>query len=437
MLMQNKVNITIIPKLAPLLTSSKQMRVRAAYGGRGSGKTRSFALMSAIRGLLLGSRGIKGTILCARQFQKSLAESSLEEVKRAIETYPFLQDYYEIGENYIKSEDGNIKYKFVGLARNLSSIKSMGRLLLVWVDEAEPVTEEAWRTLVPTLRDERHDWSTELWVTWNPLRVNAAVEKRFRKEAIKVNWQDNPWFPAILDEARKKDLNERPEYYDHIWEGEYLRAAEGAYYSKQLAQASTQGRIGFCAADPLLPIKAFWDIGGTGASSDATAIWIAQFIGHEIRVLSYYEAQGQALSEHIGWLRNNGYSNALMVLPHDGKTKDRVYDASFESALRSAGFNVEVISNQGVGAVAMRIEAVRRLFPMMWFNKATTSAGLEALAWYHEKRDEARSIGLGANHDWSSHGADAFGLMAIAYEQPKKPRNNSYEYIANNSWMAG
>jgi phage terminase large subunit len=57
----------------------------------------------------------------------------------------------------------------------------------------------------------------------------------------------------------------------------------------------------------------------------------------------------------------------------------------------------------------------------MWFNEATTEAGRAALGWYHEKRDEERGIGLGPEHDWASHGADAFGLMCVAYEEPKKP----------------
>jgi phage terminase large subunit len=68
----------------------------------------------------------------------------------------------------------------------------------------------------------------------------------------------------------------------------------------------------------------------------------------------------------------------------------------------------------------MRIEAARRLFPSIWFNKDTTEPGRDALGWYHEKKsDDERNVGLGPNHDWSSHGADAFGLMCVAYEMPQ------------------
>ena len=69
-----------------------------------------------------------------------------------------------------------------------------------------------------------------------------------------------------------------------------------------------------------------------------------------------------------------------------------------------------------------RIEAARRLFPSIRFNEATTQPGIDALGWYHEKRDEARNVGLGPEHDWASHGADAFGLMCVAYEEPRAKR---------------
>ncbi|WP_273773212.1 phage terminase large subunit [Brucella intermedia] len=415
--------IELPPKLIPVF--SGEADVRAAWGGRGSGKTRSFAKMAAVKGYQYGKQGISGIILCARQFMNSLADSSLEEIKRAIEDEPFLLDYYEIGEKYIKSKDGRISFAFAGLDRNIASIKSKGRLLLCWVDEAEPVTDEAWRTLIPTLREEGDDWNAELWVTWNPLRKDAPVEKRFRKTESKrvkgteINWRDNPKFPAKLERDRLSDLAERPEQYPHVWDGAYATVIDGAYFAKHLTDAKNEGRISKVAKDPLLTIRAYWDIGGTGAKADNTVIWIVQFIGREIRVLDHYEAQGQPLAVHVQWLRDNGYGKALCVLPHDGSTKDKVHDVSFESALQDAGFETDVIPNQGAGAAKMRIEAVRRLFPSIWFNEATTEGGRDALGWYHEKKDEQRGIGLGPDHDWSSHSADAFGLMAVHYEQPK------------------
>lgn len=423
------VQIKLPEKLVPVFEGEAD--VRGSHGGRGSAKTRSFALMTAVRAHMWDREGRQGIILCARQFMNSLADSSLEEIKAAIRETEWLLPHFDIGETYIRTKSGRINYSFVGLSRNLNSIKSKFRILLAWIDEAEPVTEEAWVKLIPTLREE----DSELWLTWNPERKNSATNQRFRHandnddrvKIVEMNWRDNPWFPDILDRVRLKDLEQRPDQYPHIWEGEYLTVVEGAYYAKALTQARTDGRVGHVAADPLMTLRAVWDIGGTGAKADATAIWIVQYIGKEIRFCDYYEAVGQPLATHIQWLRSKGYDNALCILPHDGAAHEKVYQTTYEGALRQAGFTVEVISNQGAGAAMQRVEAARRLFPQMWFDSERCAGGLDAIGWYHEKKDEERGIGLGPNHDWSSHGADAFGLAAVAYREPKKAAPISYK----------
>jgi phage terminase large subunit len=418
--------IKLPKKLIPVFDGPAD--VRYAHGGRGSGKTRSFAKLAAVRGYMYGKQGISGMLLCARQFMNSLEDSSLEECKRAIEDEPFLRAYYDIGEKYIKSKDGRIWFAFAGLDRNIASIKSKGRILLCWVDEAEPVTDEAWSTLIPTLREEGEDWNAELWVTWNPKRKNAPVERRFRNsknpriKGVQINWRDNPKFPRKLERDRQDDLENRPEQYAHIWDGDYVTTLEGAYFAKHLAKAKDDGRIGFFPADPLMTIRLFCDIGGTGAKADAFAIWAMQFIGREIRVVNYYEAVGQPLDAHLAWCRTQGYTadRAQFTLPHDGDTQEKVYDVSYASALRKAGYTVTVIPNQGKGAAMARIERARVLFPQVRFNEETTEPGRAALGWYHEKRDQERGIGLGPNHDWSSHGSDAFGLAMVAWEEPRE-----------------
>ena len=422
------VQIELPEKLIPVFEGEAD--VRGARGGRGSAKTRSFAKMIAVRGYMYGKQGITGQLVCGRQFMNSLEDSSLEECKRAIEEEPFLAEYYDVGEKYIKSHDGRIWFTFVGLDRSVASIKSKGRILILWVDEAEPVTEAAWMVVIPTLREEGEDWNAELWVTWNSKRKAAAVEKRFwgskdpRIKVVHLNWRDNKRFPAKLERERQRDLKDRPEQYDHIWEGDFVSVVEGAYFAKFLTEAMLQGRICNLGPDPLMTYRAFWDIGGTGAKADATSIWIAQFIGREIRVLDYYEAVGQPLSAHVQWLRQRGYEKALCVLPHDGASGEKVYSTTYEGALREAGFETSVIPNQGTGAAKLRIEAGRRLFPSIWFNDKPTQAGRDALGWYHEKKSkDDREIGLGPNHDWSSNGADAFGLMCVAYEKPTKQKD--------------
>ncbi|HEY5849623.1 MAG TPA: phage terminase large subunit [Lysobacter sp.] len=408
--------IELPPKLIPVFTG--EARYRGAYGGRGSGKTRTFALMTAVRGYQWSMEGREGIILCGREFMNSLADSSFEEVKAAITSVPWLAAHYEIGESYIRTKDRRVSYAFAGLRHNLDSIKSKSRILLSWVDEAEPVSETAWSKLTPTVREH----GSEIWLTWNPERKVSATHKRFREDPptnskiVEINYADNPWFPEVLEAERLDDLSKRPEEYEHVWGGGFKTVTVGAYYAKHLLAAKQQGRVGRVGADPLMTYRAIWDIGGTGAKADACSIWICQFIGKEIRVLDHYTAQGQELGEHVKWLRDKGYEAALCVLPHDGAQNDKVIRVSYESALRGAGFAVEVVPNMGMGAASLRVEATRRVFPQIWFNEATTEAGRESLGNYHEKRHPETGVGLGPNHDWSSHDADAFGLMAVHYE---------------------
>ena len=394
--------------------------------------------MAAVRGLMLSSEGRQGLIVGAREFMNSLNESSMAEIKAAIESEPWLKENYDVGEKYIRTKDRRIEFDFSGLRHNLDSIKSKARIHILWVDEAESVSEVAWQKAIPTVRED----DSEVWVTWNPERKTSATHQRFRAsppddaKIVEMNWRDNPWFPSVLERDRLEDFAKRPDQYAHIWEGDFVTALSGAYFAKHIAEAKAEGRIGKVAADPLMQIRAVWDIGGTGAKADAVSIWIEQWIGKEIRFLDYYEAVGQPLATHLNWLRSRGWGNALCILPHDGSTNDRVYDVSYESAIREAGFEVIVISNQGKGAASMRIEAARRLFPNMWFNEATTQAGLDAIGWYHEKRDDARGIGLGPEHDWSSHGADSFGLGCVAYEEPRgKPAPVAPMYRGQGAWM--
>ena len=299
----------------------------------------------------------------------------------------------------------------------------------VTVDEPAQMDPRAWPEVIrPTLSD-YNGWATFIGTPQGKdwfFRIDQDEDGKplpdFFRTTLKAS--ETSVIPPAELESLRGGLSE--DQYNREFECSFDAAIAGAYFARFLIEAKAQGRIGRVPKDPLMTARAFWDIGGTGAKADAVAVWVAQFIGREIRVLDYYESQGQPLATHVQWLRSQGWDNALCVLPHDGSTNDKVYDVSYESALRSAGFETTVIPNQGKGAAKQRIEAARRLFPAIWFNEATTDAGREALAHYHEKRsDDDRSIGLGPNHDWSSHGADAFGLMAVAYEAPKaaeKPR---------------
>ncbi|MEM7730676.1 MAG: phage terminase large subunit, partial [Pseudomonadota bacterium] len=184
--------VELPPKLIPVFEG--EARYRGAYGGRGSGKTRTFAKMTAVRAYAAAASGLSGIVLCAREFMNSLDESSLSEVKAAIQSEPWLSRFFEIGEKYIRTVGlpGRVDYKFAGLRHNLDSIKSKANILICWIDEAEPVSDQAWAKLIPTVREE----GSEIWVTWNPERKTSATNKRFRvsppegAKIVEMNWSD-------------------------------------------------------------------------------------------------------------------------------------------------------------------------------------------------------------------------------------------------------
>lgn len=390
-------------------------RYKAAYGGRGSGKSHFFAGLAVRRAF--AEPGLR--IVCIREVQKDLSESAKRLIEDKIQSYN-LGPHFDCQRHQIVTP-GNGVIIFEGMQdHNAESIKSLEGFDVAWVEEAQTLSLSSLTMLRPTLRKD----SSELWFSWNPRRKTDAVDDFFRGPAgapvrstvVRANWSDNPWFNAELVEERREDMAKRPEQCDHIWEGGYATVLSGAYFARDITQARADKRIGRVSKDPLMPIKAFWDLG----IKDATAIWIGQFIGREIRILDYYEAVNQPLGTHLEWLRSKGYGSAHCYLPHDGEHPDTVQAVKFEDHIRAAGFEVTTVKNQGKGAAMKRVEAARRLFPSCWFNEQTTTPGLDALGWYHEKKDEKRNVGLGPEHDWSSHAADAFGLMCIAYETPTK-----------------
>jgi phage terminase large subunit len=303
------------------------------------------------------------------------------------------------------------------------SIKSLEGFKRAWVEEAQTLSATSLKLLRPTIRTK----GSELWFSWNPRRKNDPVDMMLRQGlkptdsvVVNSNWKDNPWFPSVLEQERLDCLRDTPDDYDHVWDGGYVTVVKGAYFAKHLTAARNEGRIGRVGPDPLMTVQLFADIGGTGAKADNFVFWAAQFIGQEIRVTNHYEVQGQDLAAHLAWMRKEGYTpdRAQVWLPHDGSTNDRVHNVSYESAFQDAGYHVEVVPNQGKGAAMARVEETRRLFSQVWFDEEKCSGGIDALGWYHEKIDEVREIGLGPDHDWSSHSADAFGLMCVAHEVP-------------------
>lgn len=433
--------VALPPKLIPVF--SGQADVRGAYGGRGSGKTRSFAKMSAVYGYRYGMHGVSGQILCARQFMNSLDDSSLEECKRAISEEAFLADYYEVGEKYIKSKDGLIWFSFAGLDRNVASVKSKGRILLCWVDEAEPVTESAWQILEPTLREESDDWNAELWVTWNPARKSAAVERRYRFskdpliKVVEINWRDNPRFPKKLERQRQRDYAERPDTYAHIWEGAY-GAIEGSILAKLIDLAELQGRVSDdIDFDPNgAPIEISCDLG----RRDTATWWFWQPRLGGYHIVDYDCGTGldaeewcERLNMRLGKYKLSGNGDALghIWMPHDAKAKTFAAKRTAEQTF-AAAFGWDKIRSVRKTSIADRVTAARQLTPKVAFNRTACDSptegreqsGLDGLrAWRYEWDDDAQVFSSEPLHDWSSHDGDgySYGCQVMQEVAPPPP----------------
>lgn len=319
-------------------------RHRVFKGGRGSAKTRSCAKMSAVYGYKFAEAGREGMILASREHLNSLEESSLEEIKAAILSEPFLADYYEIGEKYIRTKNRRVSYAFAGLRHNLDSIKSKARILLNWTDEAENVSEAAWRKLIPTIREN----DSENWVSYNPESPDSATHRRFIEAppsnciVTEMNWRDNPWFfEGPLNQERLDDKRLRPDTYDHVWEGAFLTLTDAQIFA------------GKFSVDEFEPNRASWD--GPyygldfGFAMDPTAVvecWIydrvlyvrreagkvrlelddtGPFINGRIDGIARHTIRADsARPESISYLKRNGLPNIVGVEKWQGSVEDGI-----------------------------------------------------------------------------------------------------------------
>ena len=282
--------------------------------------------MAAVMAYNFARSGKIGQILCAREHLNSLDESSFTEIKSAIEDDPFLRTQFDCGARYIRTIGKEVEFTFAGLRTNLDSIKSKARILLCWVDEAESVTEMAWRTLLPTVRET----DSEIWVSFNPLDPESATYQRFvdnppeNARVEKVNYVDNPFFPDVLRQEMENDRQRlKPEAFNWVWMGECLDFQEGAYYRDSVLAAQTENRIRpSLDIDRTIPVVTAWDLG----MNDSTSIVFAQFVGTEIRVIDFYENSQMPLDHYVqvmrDWGHEKGYIYGTTILPHDAKVRE-------------------------------------------------------------------------------------------------------------------
>lgn len=314
------------------------VQYRALFGGRGSAKSQSAAMMAAYWGYQEPLR-----ILCTRELQVSIKDSFHRELKDAIERTPWLAAHYEVGVDYLRGKNGT-EFIFRGLRHNTSSIKSLAGIDLTIVEEAEDVPDDSWLALEATVfRTEK----SELWAIWNPRSDNSPVDKRFRKTPpesaliCEINWQDNPFFPKGLEALRKREQTRLdPATYAHIWEGAYLENSDAQVFGGKFQTADFEPQtiwdgpyygldFGF-AQDPTAAIECYIhddklyirrEAGRVGLELDDTA----PFVTGRMPLMSQHVVRADsARPESISYLQRHGIPSITGVKKWAGSVEDGV-----------------------------------------------------------------------------------------------------------------
>ena len=329
-------------KLIPVFTPKRgSVKYRGAFGGRGSGKSFNFAKMAAVWGYADPLR-----ILCTREFQVSIAESLHAELKAAIASEPWLDAHYDVGRDYLRGANGT-EFIFRGLRRNEQSIKSLAKIDLTIVEEAEDIPEPSWLALEATVFRQP---GSELWPIWNPREDGSPVDQRFRKNPpanaliVEMNWQDNPFFPEGLSTLRKREQTRLdPATYAHVWEGAYLANSDSQVFGGKIDIEAFEphptdpawrgpffgGDFGF-SQDPTAAVEV-WISGDhiyirreafrSGLELDDTASFVSQAIPGFDREISRWD---NSRPESISHLTRHGLPRAKAVDKWPGSVEDGI-----------------------------------------------------------------------------------------------------------------
>ena len=388
-------------KLRPLFAPK---RFKVLHGGRGGAKSWGVA-----RALLIQAAQRPLRVLCTREVQRSMRDSVHRLLSDQVKALG-LESFYEVLDNEIRGLNGSL-FIFSGLASHtVDSIKSYEGVDIVWVEEAHGVSKKSWDTLIPTIRKD----GSEIWLTMNPDMDTDETYVRFvaapdpDSVVIEINWRDNPFFPAVLEQERLKAQARDPDGYEHIWEGKPRRVAEGAIYRHEIAAVYRDKRVCPVPYDPMLPVHTIWDLGW----NDAMTIGFAQRGPREVRLIDYIEDSNRTLDWYVGQIEQRPWRWGTDFIPHDGRTRNFQTGKSTEELLGELGRKrVEVLP---ATSVEEGIKAARLLWPRVYFDATKTVRLLECLKRYRRAVNQATNEATGPLHDEYSHGADMFRYLGQA-----------------------
>ena len=328
-----------------------------------------------------------------------------------------LSHRYEVLATEIRNKHTGSTFVFAGLStQTIESIKSYEGIDVCWVEEGQKVSKRSWDILAPTIRKP----SSEIWVTYNPELETDETHQRFAVNppadcvSVHVNYNDNPWFPDVLEQERRHSEKYSPDDYEWIWLGRCKPAVEGAIYYKQVAEMEAEGRVRQVPYDPTLKVHAVWDLGW----NDKTAIILCQRLTSEIRIIGYIEDSHRTLADYAGELQGMNLNWGYDWLPHDGYTKDVKMGKSAEEVLKATGRKVRPKGGSVPNIeVEKGIKAARLIFSRTYFDSGRTKRLVECLKRYRRSINSATNEPGLPLHDEFSHGSDAFRYLALSVDK--------------------
>ena len=281
------------------------------------------------------------------------------------------------------------------------------------LDEYADMDPRVWSEIIRPALADRRGWAVFIGT---PRGRNAFFELWRRSQT------EEGWFSMMLKasqsglipdselELARRDLTE--EQYAQEFECSFDAAVVGAYYGKLMARAEAERRVAGVPYDPSAPVWTSWDLG----IRDATAIWFAQVIGREIRIIDYYEASGVDLGHYVREINARPYAYAGHIVPHDAQAKELGTGKSRLEVMESLG--LRPITLAALHRVEDGINAVRMFIPKCWFDAKKCARGIDALKLYRaEYDDKLQALRPQPVHDWTSHAADSFRYLALTLDR--------------------
>lgn len=408
-------------------------RYKVLHGGRGSTKSWSVARALLIRGAAEPLR-----ILCGREYQNSIKDSSHLLLKNQAVALG-IAGFYDATRDSIVGANGT-EFIFSGLKYNIDNVRSKEDIDIAWIEEAKNVSKTSWDTLIPTIRKP----NSEIWITFNPELETDETYKRFKTTpptnsvVREMNWSDNPWFPDVLRQEMIDLRNRDYDAYLNVWEGKCLQTLEGAIFANELRKAVEEGRITKVPYDPTKPVHTFWDLGW----SDETSIWFAQAMGFQYNVIDFHQDRQRTVEHYLKLFASKGYQYGTDYLPHDAKSGTLASSGrGVDALLRAAGRKVVVMER--VPAKAVGINASRTIFASCWFDEVKCADGLQHLRHYkYEVDPDTRQFSKMPMHDEHSHAADGFQTLGLSitnkttgHAKPNTPPRGPVPESGHN-WMS-